>query len=159
MIPHDSVILTSLARPRVCITRQATVPRWKSWMMPGRPGSSGRRLQLGSTSSTGSGASAKTVSVSIAEAIKEKGHEIKCDFIGRDGYFETARIAVETAAPLHRNLATDQLNQVCHEAAIAQDRRFASQNMPKRKYQEIENVWINFDYLLSILPLLSSFLS
>lgn len=23
-------------------------------------------------------------------------HQIKCDFIGRDGYFETARIAVET---------------------------------------------------------------
>lgn len=30
----------------------------------------------------------------------EKGHEIKCDFIGRDGYFETARIAVETAMTL-----------------------------------------------------------
>jgi len=27
----------------------------------------------------------------------EKGHEVRCDFIGRDGYFETARIAVETA--------------------------------------------------------------
>ncbi|CAL1127627.1 unnamed protein product [Cladocopium goreaui] len=30
----------------------------------------------------------------------DKGHEIKCDFIGRDGYFETARIAVETAMTL-----------------------------------------------------------
>eukprot|EP00438_Fugacium_kawagutii_P009531 Skav209804 [mRNA] locus=scaffold1201:318280:327864:- [translate_table: standard] len=28
------------------------------------------------------------------------GHEIKCDFIGRDGYFETARIAVETLVGL-----------------------------------------------------------
>mmetsp|Transcript_98163 Transcript_98163/g.174754 ORF Transcript_98163/g.174754 Transcript_98163/m.174754 type:complete len:534 (-) Transcript_98163:116-1717(-) len=27
----------------------------------------------------------------------EKGHEIKCDFIGRDGYFETARVAIETS--------------------------------------------------------------
>eukprot|EP00931_Biecheleriopsis_adriatica_P077687 TRINITY_DN5119_c0_g1_i3.p1 TRINITY_DN5119_c0_g1~~TRINITY_DN5119_c0_g1_i3.p1 ORF type:complete len:533 (+),score=130.03 TRINITY_DN5119_c0_g1_i3:75-1673(+) len=26
-----------------------------------------------------------------------KGHEVKCDFVGRDGYFETARIAIETA--------------------------------------------------------------
>eukprot|EP00929_Paragymnodinium_shiwhaense_P062369 TRINITY_DN31141_c0_g1_i1.p1 TRINITY_DN31141_c0_g1~~TRINITY_DN31141_c0_g1_i1.p1 ORF type:complete len:561 (-),score=128.92 TRINITY_DN31141_c0_g1_i1:152-1696(-) len=27
----------------------------------------------------------------------ENGHEVKCSFVGRDGYFETARIAVETA--------------------------------------------------------------
>lgn len=33
----------------------------------------------------------------LVGASEEKGHEIKCDFIGRDGYFETARIAVETA--------------------------------------------------------------
>jgi len=30
-------------------------------------------------------------------AQSEKGHELKCSFIGRDGYFETARVAVETA--------------------------------------------------------------
>jgi|Transcript_6961 short subunit dehydrogenase-like uncharacterized protein len=28
------------------------------------------------------------------------GHEIKCGFVGRDGYFETARVAVETAMAL-----------------------------------------------------------
>jgi short subunit dehydrogenase-like uncharacterized protein len=28
------------------------------------------------------------------------GHEIKCSFVGRDGYFETARVAVETAMTL-----------------------------------------------------------
>lgn len=27
----------------------------------------------------------------------EKGHEVKCSFVGRDAYFETARVAVETA--------------------------------------------------------------
>ena len=32
------------------------------------------------------------------QPLEDKGHEIKCDFIGRDGYFETARIAVETVS-------------------------------------------------------------
>ena len=32
------------------------------------------------------------------QPLQDKGHEIKCDFIGRDGYFETARIAVETVS-------------------------------------------------------------
>jgi len=30
----------------------------------------------------------------------EKGHEMKCAFLGRDGYFETARVAIETAMTL-----------------------------------------------------------
>lgn len=30
-------------------------------------------------------------------AESEKGHEVRCNFIGRDGYFETARVAIETA--------------------------------------------------------------
>merc|ERR1740117_1317835 len=30
----------------------------------------------------------------------EKGHEMKCAFLGRDGYFETARVAIEMAMTL-----------------------------------------------------------
>lgn len=30
----------------------------------------------------------------------EKGHELKCSFVGRDGYFETARVAIEMALTL-----------------------------------------------------------
>jgi short subunit dehydrogenase-like uncharacterized protein len=30
----------------------------------------------------------------------EGGHEMKCAFVGRDGYFETARVAIETAMAL-----------------------------------------------------------
>ena len=30
-------------------------------------------------------------------AESEKGHEVKCNMVGRDGYFETARVAIETA--------------------------------------------------------------
>jgi len=33
-------------------------------------------------------------------AESEKGHEVKCSFVGKDGYFETARVAVETALTL-----------------------------------------------------------
>mmetsp|Transcript_94897 Transcript_94897/g.239198 ORF Transcript_94897/g.239198 Transcript_94897/m.239198 type:complete len:146 (-) Transcript_94897:98-535(-) len=30
----------------------------------------------------------------------EKGREMKCNFVGRDGYFETARVAIEMALTL-----------------------------------------------------------
>ena len=67
---------------------------------------------------------------------------------------------METAATLHRNLAADQLNQVCHEAAIAQDRRFAvqkSRTCPKEKVQEIEDVLTNLDYFNLFFPLQAPF--
>ena len=64
----------------------------------------------------------------MARGAKEKGREIKCDFIGRDGYFETARIAVETAPGKEKGLGTAVALHHAQYGPDAEDETPASQD-------------------------------